>query len=642
MVNSGHVVSRHVGLLCLLLSASLAAQTGTVSTPAGTTDSPSISVNLDLDLDLDLEFRTHIEPGANTQIESDSPTGEALRTVTPFTLSLALPALERIRQQGLNELALNLLEVLPLADGESSEARQQVRWQLLEAQGHWETLKAEISSAFISAKGELRLQIGIKLGDLLQRRGDASKALSVYLALLSEDRLDDTIVQQIRYRIVQTYQQQGRFEDAEVAARSYETEFSPESESWQLLRARIALARGQPEQAASVLWKAKTPEARLWRSYALWQSGAEAVELALIQLGSVSIPADDAVLASTRQAMLVQVASSPRYAELRARAVEDLIASDVAVDPLVHVNGEAVLIEAYQEFARKILHTRGLSEQTADEVWEMLIQSTDLGATEERALCIYLLQQGLAPRHQVAAYAWLVRRLLEEERGALVNLLFGQNGQLGRYADLDDESLLLLVDQALADSDFPGAARMQALINQPVAGVNPGAWVLRSARLQVLGGNAQAGATELELWLSRLHSIAPASLDQVMQVMFDLQFLGEHQLALDLFAAAAPLVQSPDHKRELVYWVAQSWIELGDFVRGAAYFIESANLSGAQDALWAQSALYRAAQALESAGLFDDASTVYHRLLNDTSDPKLQAKLRYRLAQIQLGRLRIE
>ncbi|HJP07025.1 MAG TPA: hypothetical protein QF882_06195, partial [Arenicellales bacterium] len=172
MVNSGHVVSRHVGLLCLLLSASLAAQTGTVSTPAGTTDSPSISVNLDLDLDLDLEFRTHIEPDANTQIESDSPTGEALRTVTPFTLSLALPALERIRQQGLNELALNLLEVLPLADGESSEARQQVRWQLLEAQGHWETLKAEISSAFISAKGELRLQIGIKLGDLLQRRGD--------------------------------------------------------------------------------------------------------------------------------------------------------------------------------------------------------------------------------------------------------------------------------------------------------------------------------------------------------------------------------------------------------------------------------------------------------------------------------------
>ena len=274
--------------------------------------------------------------------------------------------------------------------------------------------------------------------------------------------------------------------------------------------------------------------------------------------------------------------------------------------------------------------------------WKALATGGDLDAPEARSLCVYLLTRTLPRREQQLAHSWLVHQLLDEGYAGLLGAFYGENGLLGRYSDLEDEALLLLVDQALAESDFGHAADLQSMIAGPPQGVNHGAWVLRSARLQILGGNADAGAAELKAWLTQLQAMAPASLDQVMQVMFDLQFLGKHRLALELFEAVTPLVQTSGQKRELLYWVAQSWAELDDHVRSAAYFVESAFWAGATTDPWSRSALYRAGQELESGALYDDAGVIYHRLLGDTTDPKLQAKLRYRLAQLQLGRIRAQ
>ena len=98
--------------------------------------------------------------------------------------------------------------------------------------------------------------------------------------------------------------------------------------------------------------------------------------------------------------------------------------------------------------------------------------------------------------------------------------------------------------------------------------------------------------------------------------------------------------QTEGHRRELFFWTAQSFYEVGDFALSAAYYLESARLAGERNPFWEKSALYQAAQALESASFYDDAANVYNRLLGSSPDPKMQAKLRYRLAQIEHQRKR--
>ena len=109
-------------------------------------------------------------------------------------------------------------------------------------------------------------------------------------------------------------------------------------------------------------------------------------------------------------------------------------------------------------------------------------------------------------------------------------------------------------------------------------------------------------------------------------------------MALTLFEVTAPLVQTEGHRRELFFWSAQSWYAVGDFALAAAYYLESARMAGEQNPFWKKSALYQAAQALEMGLFFDDAAKIYKALLGSSPDPKMQAKLRHRLAQLQRQR----
>ena len=259
-------------------------------------------------------------------------------------------------------------------------------------------------------------------------------------------------------------------------------------------------------------------------------------------------------------------------------------------------------------------------------------------ALGQRALAVALLLQEKAMGIPLSSDSWLIRHLIEAGVPGLIPVFFGDSGIAANMEEVSAESLMLLVDEALGREDLPSAARLQARIETPAPGVDLGEWTVRTARIHVLGGNAALGASQLGHWLSGLDEMSPAGLDRAMQILFDLQFIGEHRLALGLFEVIAPLVRTANHRRELFYWSAQSWVGLEEYARGAAFFLESARLSGDQHPFWQKSALYQAAKALESAALYEDAATVYKGLLGGSSEPKMQAKLRYRLAQIERRR----
>ena len=595
-------------------------------------------------LDLNVQFQTEIEgdrsaprpivPGARVQ--------EPGLALTPFSLALGSASIHGFKDRGLRQLALRVLASLPATDEEAMLTHSRERWELLEEQGRWDILSTELAGRFKEKSGSQFLEVGLRLSSALLMGAKGSRAQAVSRTLLAEGQFDPDAVREIRRNIIKAYIAQGLIADAEIAAQRYQLEYAPDETSWQLLRARIALAGHRPKDAVFQLIGAESYEAQLWRAFAKWRSGALPTDLALTRLGAVPIPADLVRLDFTRQAMLAEVASEVGYARVRVGAIEYLLLHKAKADPILAKQDSDSLIKSYRALGQTVLKNLSLLDDHPTTAWKMLATGGDLDALEARSLCVYLLTLALPAREQKLAHSWLVRQLLDEGYAGLLGSFYGENGLLGRYSDLEDETLLLLVDQALAESDFPGAADLQSMIKGPPQGINHGAWVLRSARLQILGGNAASGAAELKVWLSQIQAMPPASLDQVMQVMFDLQFLGKHRLALELFEVITPLVETHGQKRELLYWVAQSWAELDDHIRSAAYFVESAFWAGASADPWSRSALYRAGQELESGALYDDASVIYHRLLGDTTDPKLQAKLRYRLAQLQLGRIRAQ
>lgn len=595
-------------------------------------DGPRPSLNLNFDTLLQEEGALHPLIGSNAEGRSPAEPG--------FQLTLGEKTLFALKRQGLDQLGLHLLDDSSLTVSRDFAERQRRRWHLLERQEQLTQLHGEVRDAWATAQGALWLELGLRLGDILLRSGLPHEARKVFEILRDEIADDSGIRQQVVERIVRAYFNEGRYTEALRAAEAVSLEYSPDQPSWLVLHASIALAADQPQAAAAILKGLSSIEARLWEVLASWQARLIPSGSALIAIGQIKIPADDIGATALRSAMIAKIADTPKYANTRALALETLAQGTASLPAFLQLDSMARLVETYSELAESLFSQEGLSLDEPDGITAYLNRPVSQSDIRRRALAVTLLLQTPGSALSGALSLWLMRHLMEADLSHLIPMFFIDSGLGMDVEQLPAEAIMLLVDDALRRDDLPLAAQLQSLIDAPPTGVDHGAWTVRTARIFILGGEAQRGAEQLGEWLSGIKQMAPDSLDRVMQIMFDLQFIGEHQLALTLFEIAAPLAQTEGHRRELFFWSAQSWYAVGNFALAAAYYLESARLAGEQNPFWEKSALYQAAQALETGLFFDDAAKVYKALLGSSPDPKMQAKLRYRLAQLQRQRNR--
>ena len=606
--------------------------------PSAATQSYPATVGQPFSPVLDLDFETLGTIEGSLSSASKARSGEERTPAVNFRLELGDEIFADLRDKRLDELGLYLLDDLPLSSDVPATERQRQRWYLLERRNQTEQLQDELQDVLASVKGDLRLEIGLRLGDLLLRTGHPARARTIFQQLLVDEGSRDGAVQQLRQRIVLSYFDEGRFYDAATFAEQLTAEFAPDQPSWLLLRALIALSLGRPEEAVRLLREETSIEGKLWRIFARWQNQLVSATTALVEIGQLKIPADGDALLALRSAVIVQLAKLPEHARTRALALESLAQSEVKLPALLRIDAKTELLTTYVEIAHLLLAREGISLVALDVARTYQRRYGPEDALGQRSLAVALLLQEKAMGIPISSDSWLIRHLIEAGVPGLIPVLFGKSGIAANMEEVSAESLMLLVDEALGREDLPSAAQLQARIETPAPGVDLGEWTVRTARIHVLGGNAALGASQLGDWLSGLDEMTPAGLDRVMQILFDLQFIGEHRLALGLFEVIAPLVRTANHRRELFYWSAQSWVGLEEYARGAAFFLESARLSGDQHLFWQKSALYQAAKALEAAALYEDAAAVYKGLLGGSAEPKMQAKLRYRLAQIERRR----
>ena len=129
--------------------------------------------------------------------------------------------------------------------------------------------------------------------------------------------------------------------------------------------------------------------------------------------------------------------------------------------------------------------------------------------------------------------------------------------------------------------------------------------------------------------------IRPVNLVKINYV--DLQTLQANQQAITHFRRLLTLAISPKHRREILFWMADSFKAMQEYERAALMYLQSAMYTG-PDSMdpWAQTARFNAAESLQKAGLVDDSRRIYQSLLKVTKEPARRSVLRHNIQQLWL------
>jgi tetratricopeptide (TPR) repeat protein len=210
----------------------------------------------------------------------------------------------------------------------------------------------------------------------------------------------------------------------------------------------------------------------------------------------------------------------------------------------------------------------------------------------------------------------------------------------GRYAEegaLPQSIAYRLVDEAIKEADLTLASRLLQQLPQPPGGTELFAWQMRRAKVFLLAGDYAESDTLLSTLMPSAGTLADVQRDQVVQLLFELQAVNEHERAFRLFSVMYENVAAIALRRELLFWMADSRKAQSQYAEAARLYLQSATLSdnNSMDP-WAQTARYQAAKSLSEAGMMEDAVTIYRQLLKVTENPERRSVLRHELQQLRL------
>ena len=161
--------------------------------------------------------------------------------------------------------------------------------------------------------------------------------------------------------------------------------------------------------------------------------------------------------------------------------------------------------------------------------------------------------------------------------------------------------------------------------------------MLRQSRVLLLGGKIQQGDQVLDELIAQYTQPDKDDTDHILQILFDLQTIQANEQAIKHFRQLLKLAIEPQQRREIMFWMADSFKSLKQYERAALLYLQSAMFPG-PDTMdpWAQTARFSAAESLQKAGLVDDARRIFESLLAITSEPIRKSVLRHKIQQLWL------
>jgi hypothetical protein len=444
-----------------------------------------------------------------------------------------------------------------------------------------------------------------------------------------------------RQLVIRSYVLEDRSEDARLALVRYRQDFGDEEPQLRWLNAQVMLQSGHAEAAYKLLQKDESQQGKFLRYTAeLSVKPQQADKLAGV-VADMAKKADQATLQGAFWGLAAQAAGEARQSLQQIQYLEHALSLPIdqqLVHGVISYNADE-LWDAYLDAGKRI----GNDEQKLlgnDEDWYFpATEAIDKDPLRARILFSVLAEYGTSSERRSVAHEYLVSLLDDLPHGKrLTRRLYLESA---RYADVDNLPPVIryrLIDEALESGDLTTTSRLMAGLAEPPSGSDRFEWDLRRARVAIYTGDVDAGVELLHKLLQvEQQEWDKQRVDRLLQVVFDLQTVKQHQRALTLFTELLDKPLDVQQQREVLFWMADSLQELERYDEAAYLYLKSATLADptAMDP-WAQTARYRAAKALVDAGLVEDARRIYTTLLRATKDASRQAVLQNELQRLHL------
>ncbi|VAW63531.1 hypothetical protein MNBD_GAMMA08-2038 [hydrothermal vent metagenome] len=536
---------------------------------------------------------------------------------------------------------------------------EQKRISLLQYMQRWKLINARVSkqreklNTFKIATADRNWFLTQQLRALIKlKKYDEALSKARLLLWNANDLVRANTYAAWRRIIIQIYLNQLQIKDAQIAMRRYQQDYgelqNEDGLSWLQLQAELFIQLNQNNEAILLLKQIEKPEAQAL------------VLLAKInaQVISPTNALDDAqlVLASIEE-------NDPRKNLFQYVALVSAIAADDVEQAILLL--EILLSEKNQLLSDSIIRIGG-TKINADTLWELYLKKGNLTANRKgllkgddvswyalgsnlfltdpltaKSLFAVLSLKAKELQHRELAMKQLVKLMdINQQPLELVNHLFTQSKYISTMSAVVPEVRYRLIDFNLSHSNVKAAAVLMADLKQPPQDQPQFDWNLRRARVLILSGSFAQGANVLNEMLDN-EDLEELQADKYLQVVFDLQAVEQHKLALGLFNKLQNLTEDVRLNREIMFWKAESYHELKLFEQAAFLFLKSARSPENVFDPWYHTATFRAAQSMFDAKLYEDAKQRYLHLLKITQNSARKAVIRQRLQAIQLTRQKI-
>ena len=451
-----------------------------------------------------------------------------------------------------------------------------------------------------------------------------------------------------RQLVIRVYMNMDKLQDAQRAMRRYKQDYGDvvagDINEWRRLQAQLLLRTDRADEAVQLLEKLTAPKDRSLLLLAQMQAkllSDWAVENKVQKLLDNDHLSDHERLVY-QYTLLIALASQKKLLAqisvleglLTQRAINQL---QYFYYPAQHLLTPDYLWSLYERLGMKLANEKNLL-QGDDAAWFLLASNwVNKKPQYAKALFAVLLFKSASAVHRMQSSQQLMQLLEKQNQGlSLIHALFMDSQRISDLLSIPSNVRYRLIDFALSRGDIKTAAVLMAGLQRPPDGENIYAWNLRRARVFILGGDYQQGADLLLQILSQQTELKDDKVDPLMQVIFDLQSIQQHTLALQLFNRLLDFELSEKLQREIPFWQAESYQALNNYEQAAYLYLQSARpLAGKYDP-WFHTASFRAAESLAKAGLLADARRQYLRLLKITRNSARKAVISQRLQQLQL------
>ena len=443
-----------------------------------------------------------------------------------------------------------------------------------------------------------------------------------------------------RRLIIESYIDDGRTEDARVAMLRFDQDFNSTDLSWLLLRARVLIESERYDQAIRLLRGRDEWQARLTSTLATFrQQRIDKAEL----WRQVKKRSEDVDIGEAEHSSLWALgyfAALKMSPSDRVVALESLFRSEQGSPLKLFQIPVDQLWEAYVEYA-ELVGNRSELLLGADEKW-LELASAGSNATPVKSRALFAMLMLRSQDHEVsnraaAGYMQTFEEVDEAERRLLENL-FNHSQTFSNARNIPAGIRFQLVDLALKSADIEEATRLMSGLDTVPPGTSRFDWQLRRSRVLILGGRYDEGNLVLQELIAEYIEPQPVATDRILQVLFDIQTVGLHAQAINHFEHLLRLDIELKRRREILYWIGDSYRGLEKYEQSALLYLQSAMMPG-PDSMdpWAQTARFNAAESLQLAGLVDDARRIYQALLRVTEDQARRSVLSHKIQQLWLN-----